>query len=57
MTANFLAEASPAPCPDCGGALCGYCARVWGMTAVHFAPDGICAFGHQMKAEPAKEGE
>ena len=46
---HFPADALPDPCPCCGTDLCEVCARVWGRTAVHFASDGICAFGHRKK--------
>ena len=45
---HFLSKALPAPCPGCGTLLCAECAR-HGLTAVHFRPDGICAYGHQLE--------
>ena len=47
-TLHFLSKPLPAPCKDCGTQLCAECAR-HGMTAVHFSPDGLCAFGHRLE--------
>lgn len=43
---HFLSAALPEP-HGCGGLRCAECAR-HALTAVHFSPDGICAFGHKL---------
>lgn len=50
MTAlHFPSAPLPAPCGGCGGLLCAECARSYKLTAVHFGPQGICAFGHRVE--------
>lgn len=48
-TLNLPSKPLPAPCAGCGTLLCAECARFPGYTAVHFAPDGICAYGHRLE--------
>ena len=40
-------SSSPRSCPGCQTRLCSICARIWGRTAVHIGPDGLCANGHK----------
>lgn len=49
---HFPSRPLPGPVQGCGGLLCSVCARPWGLAAVHFSPDGICAFGHQLEEAP-----
>jgi hypothetical protein len=51
-TLHFPSAPLPDPCMGCGTLLCAECARVAGLTAVHFSPDGLCAFGHQLEEAP-----
>jgi hypothetical protein len=34
-------------CPDCGGRLCRFCARIYHLTAQHLRFDGVCPWGHR----------
>lgn len=48
---HFPSAPLPDPCKGCGTLLCAECAR-HALTAVHFSPDGICAFGHRLEEAP-----
>ena len=45
---HFPSAPLPAPCEGCGTLLCAECAR-HNLTAVHFSPAGLCAYGHRLE--------